>query len=175
MKKMTKGAIVTGLGVALLMGGGGTLAVWNAEQVSTAGVVAAGNLDLGAGKGTWTNDANQTIDVATYKVVPGETLTYTQPVTPTLEGDRVAATLEVTGDQDILAHNSKDITVSKPVLTGDSGQVLPTTVLTEAHSGTPVTASTTFTFSQDATGDQNAKWDFSSIGYYLEQQAPTAG
>ena len=29
MNKMAKGAIATGLGVALLIGGGGTLAIWN--------------------------------------------------------------------------------------------------------------------------------------------------
>lgn len=174
MKKMTKGAIVTGLGVALLLGGGGTLAVWNDTAVSQAGTIAAGDLALKAKDGVWTDAADQTINIATYKVVPGDKLTYTQKVTPTLDGDKLNAKLTVTGDAAILAHNSQEITVSKPTLKNVNGTVQPDTVLTKADNGKEVTASTTFTFSKDATANKKSTWDFSSIGYLMEQQAPTA-
>jgi alternate signal-mediated exported protein len=181
MKKMTKGAIVTGLGVALLLGGGGTLAVWNDTAESTAGTIASGNLDLTAKPGQWTDGAGKKITVGTeggsYKVVPGETLTYTQEVNPTLDGDKLEATLKVTGVDTLKAHNSKNITVTEPVLTNTEGKVLPSTVLTKANTkDMPVTAKTTFSFSIDADKQENTNgtWDFSKIGYYLEQKAPAA-
>jgi alternate signal-mediated exported protein len=180
MKKMTKGAIVTGLGVALLLGGGGTLAVWNGSVESTAGTVAAGNLALSADEGVWTSLYNgKSTDLHTiegHKVVPGEKLIYTQVVKPILDGDNLNATLKVDGD--LPAPGSDLITITEPVLENADGDVLPSTVLTKANTlNQPVTASTTFAFSVKA-GDpgkedhMNDKWDFSSIRYVLEQQAP---
>jgi alternate signal-mediated exported protein len=178
MKKMTKGAIVTGLGVALLLGGGGTLAVWNDSAVSQAGPVVSGDLDLKDPEaGVWTDAAGTPVTIASYKVVPGDTLTYTQTVTPILDGDKLNAKLTVTGVEALKAQESKNITISDPVLTNTAnGTVKPDTVLTKADSNKPVTAKTTFTFSKDATLRENVNetWKFSSIGYYLEQQAPTA-
>jgi alternate signal-mediated exported protein len=181
MKKMTKGAIVTGLGVALLLGGGGTLAVWNDSAVSQAGTIASGDLDLQDPKaGVWTDAAGQPVNIASYKVVPGDTLTYTQTVTPILEGDKLKAHLTVTGVEALKAHNSDYITVTEPTLTDANGKPLPDTGLTQAHSNKPVTASTTFAFSEEAGNDaakddhKTDEWGFSSIGYYLEQEAPTA-
>lgn len=46
MKKLTKGTIAAGVGVALLLGGGTTLAYWN-DSVNMAGsTIQAGNLQL---------------------------------------------------------------------------------------------------------------------------------
>jgi alternate signal-mediated exported protein len=175
MKKMTKGAIVTGLGVALLLGGGGTLAVWNDSAVSQAGSVVSGDLDLQDPQaGVWTDAAGNPVTITSYKVVPGEKLTYTQTVTPILDGDKLNAKLTVTGTQALKDQTSKNITISDPVLTDAAGKSLPSTGLTKADSNKPVTASTTFTFSKDATAHKKSTWDFSSIGYLMEQQAPTA-
>ncbi|GAA3326839.1 MULTISPECIES: alternate-type signal peptide domain-containing protein [Paeniglutamicibacter] len=52
MNKMTKGALATGLDVALLLGGGGTLAVWNKSVAEPAGTITSGDLELTAGTGT---------------------------------------------------------------------------------------------------------------------------
>jgi len=174
MKNMTKGAIVTTLGVALLLGGGGTLAVWNAEQNASAGTIAAGELSLKADAGQWTNAAGTVVNIATYKVVPGDKLTYTQPVTVTLNGSNLSATLKTTGTSVNNGFTAANVVVSQPTLRNTAGQVLPTTVLKNTQD---VTASTTFEFKSTTTGRDsvNAKYDFSSVGYYLEQQAPTAG
>lgn len=73
MNKMTKGSIATGVDVALLLGGGGTLAVWNTSVQSGAGRIAAGNLDLSAAKGVWTDAKTEIInDIGSYAVVPGD-------------------------------------------------------------------------------------------------------
>jgi alternate signal-mediated exported protein len=176
MKNMTKGAIVTGLGVALLLGGGGTLAVWNAEQTSTAGTVASGNLDMVASAGTWSSNISGPIaSIATYKIVPGEKLTYTQPLAVTLEGNNLSANVQVTGSSANNAGNpftDANITVGTPVLSNAAGKVLSTTKLTGSQT---VTASTTFEFKSTTTGRDsvNAKYDFSGIGYRIDQIAPT--
>lgn len=172
MKKMTKGAIVTGLGVALLLGGGGTLAVWNADQGSTAGTVVAGDLQLTSTGGTWTSNLSGTIaDIGSYKVVPGETLTYTQDLGITLAGDMMVAGLTVTG---ATADNGfgADVTVSDPALENAAGAILAATELTPADSGA-ATATTTFTYSESASAESmNATMDFSAINYVLTQKAP---
>ncbi|QCU76995.1 alternate-type signal peptide domain-containing protein [Citricoccus sp. SGAir0253] len=176
MKSMTKGAIVTGLGVALLLGGGGTLAVWNDAAESHAGNVVSGNLDLRADRGVWTKDG-QAVDIATHRVVPGETLTYTQQLTPILVGEGLKATLALGGADGVLAHSAGNVTVTQPVLTLDGEVLSNDEVLTAADSGKTVTASTSFAFSVDTPGreDVNRTWNFSSIGYVLTQKAPTAG
>lgn len=54
MKKTTKGAVAIGAGTLLLLGGGGTLAVWNATETVDGGTVYAGALELSdITEGTW--------------------------------------------------------------------------------------------------------------------------
>lgn len=177
MKKMTKGAIVAGLGVALLLGGGGTLAVWNADVQSNAGTIAAGDLNLRAQRASWTSDVSGPIaNINTYRVVPGETLTLTQVVDVTLRGDNLTATLVATGEGTNGANGRNlfqdgNVTVSDVTLTNGDGRVLEDTVLSE--SGT-VTAATSFTFDADNRESVNARYSFSTVRYQLQQQAPVA-
>lgn len=178
MKNMTKGALATAVGVALLLGGGGTLAVWNDQAQSNAGEIAAGNLDLEAGAGAWSSNVSGSIaDISSYRVVPGETLTYSQPLTVTLVGDKLAATLKVTGADANHGFEPGTFTLGAPTIT-KGGITLPADqVLKPGDDLSDVVASVTFAFNASTTGRQsvNATYDFSGIGYYLEQQAPTAG
>jgi alternate signal-mediated exported protein len=176
MKKMTKGAIVTGLGVALLLGGGGTLAVWNDSADSTAGGIVAGDLELTDQEtGVWRSDVTgATIsDIGSYRVVPGETLTYTQDLTVKLTGDQMVATLDHQGTG-VDNGFGNDVTVSEPVLTNAKGEVLATE-LKPSDSGT-VTATTTFDFIDrglaQTLDSTNASYDFSGVAYVLKQEAP---
>ncbi len=97
MNKLVKGAIATGAGVILLVGGGGTLATWNQGQSASMGQVVSGDLNLevntATDKGHWTNASGITINAATYKAVPGDVLTYTQDLKMTLAGDRMRGRL----------------------------------------------------------------------------------
>lgn len=43
--------MAAGFGAALLVGGGGTLAVWNATTEANAGTILSGNINLIAGTG----------------------------------------------------------------------------------------------------------------------------
>ena len=175
MNKMIKGAAVAGLGVALLLGGAGTLAVWNDAAEADAGAIVAGDLEVTAAPGEWTSNLSGTVaDISTYRVIPGESLTYSQPLTVDLVGNELEATLVVTGAAVNNGFTAANVEVSQPVLTNTAGQVLPSTILTE---DTPdeVTAAVTFTFKSSTTGQDsvNASYDVSKIGFLLEQQAPT--
>ncbi|MCC2594706.1 alternate-type signal peptide domain-containing protein [Tessaracoccus sp. OS52] len=177
MNKMIKGAVVSGVGVALLLGGGGTLAVWNSAQESSAGQIVAGDLNLEAGAGSWKSNLSGAIsDISTYRVIPGETLTYTQPLTVTLVGDELEATLKVTGASANNGFTAANVAISEPTLANSAGDVLASTVLDEDSPET-VTASTSFTFKSTTTGRDsvNATYDFAAIGYLLEQLAPSEG
>lgn len=93
MNKLVKGAIATGVGVVLLMGGAGTLAYWNAGASTGGATITAGNLSVApVANGVWKSGAT-TIDPATFRTVPGDTLTYTQNVTLSASGDNLKFTV----------------------------------------------------------------------------------
>lgn len=176
MNKMVKGAIATGVGVILLAGGGGTLATWNQANTASMGSVVAGDLNLAAGAGVWTNAAGTAIPkIADYKVVPGDTLTYTQPLTVTLTGNLMTAKLAVTGASAASGFGDNAVVSATTLTNSKNGKVLADTVLVPADSGV-VTASTTFTFKKSTTSTDatQATVDLSGIGYKLEQQAPVS-
>ncbi len=93
MNKLVKGAIATGVGVVLLMGGAGTLAYWNASANTSAATITAGNLSAtAAASGVW-KSGTTTINPATFRTVPGDVLTYTQDVTLNASGDNLKFTV----------------------------------------------------------------------------------
>lgn len=102
MNKMTKGAIAGGIGVALLLGGAGTLAYWNdSASLSAPGTITAGNLAIAAPATAPASDgwkvtngtiSNQTVaDISTFKIVPGDSLTYTKTLNVTATGNNIRA------------------------------------------------------------------------------------
>lgn len=119
MRKTTKGAIAVGAGVALLLGGAGTMAAWSvSKNLSDQSGVTAGNLDLtlntAGAKWYWglttinttTNavtcsgpDTNNQITggIATVKLVPGDCVVYVTPATVVASGNHLTANLAVTG------------------------------------------------------------------------------
>jgi alternate signal-mediated exported protein len=103
MNKLTSGAIVGTLGIALLLGGAGTFATWNQSTTANVGTVASGTLTIASsGTPTWKNisaDAPSTIaNIASYKIVPGDTLEMTQVFTVAASGDNLKATLNYSPD-----------------------------------------------------------------------------
>ncbi len=147
MNKLAKGAVATALGTALLLGGAGTLALWNDSADLGAGQdIASGVLTLDAATGTW--DANPAL------WVPGDAITYTTTVSIVAQGDNLAAELSVdpasiTGSPALLAALDTTLAVSDVAggaLTPVAGQDNVFTVVpTDATSGAPVTATVTVT------------------------------
>lgn len=100
MDKKTKGAIAAGAAALLLAGGAGTFATWNDSKTLNAGTVTAGQLKFTgtpAGewyKGTDTSEATGTkVTISTYRIVPGDVLTYKATADFIAQGDNLNATL----------------------------------------------------------------------------------
>lgn len=86
MNKLVKGSVAAAAGIALLMGGAGSLALWNDQVSVNAGSVSSGTLDIApVAGGGWDQD----IDF----IVPGDSLTYTKNFTVTAIGDNLEAEL----------------------------------------------------------------------------------
>lgn len=97
MNKLIMGSIAGAAGVALLLGGAGTFALWNSEADIDAATITAGTLTVATSNGVWTDQTSATnaIDITDYEIVPGDTLTYTTEVLFNAIGDNLNATLSV--------------------------------------------------------------------------------
>ena len=78
--KMIKGSLAGATGVALLMGGFGTYALWSDSATMAPAQVTSGTLDVSAGTASWT-DQNGAWTPGTHLMVPGDTVTRTQNFT----------------------------------------------------------------------------------------------
>jgi alternate signal-mediated exported protein len=100
MNKLIKGSVAAATGIVLLMGGAGSLALWNDTQAVNGGTVSTGELDIAlTGTGAWkdiSSDAPNTTWATTDKLVPGDTITYTQDVAVKASGKNIKATLAYT-------------------------------------------------------------------------------
>lgn len=147
MNKFTKASIATGAGIVLLLGGGGTLAYWNAEAGAGAGTINAGTLAITAGAaGTW-EDQNGSIDPSTFLVVPGDTLTFTRTFTIEATGDNLVADLSV-DDAGILPQDWDDELTTTAVYSVDGGAT-SITQITDANDGQTLTVVVTLAFAFD--------------------------
>lgn len=169
MNRMSKGAVAVGVGIVLLLGGGGTFAYWNASVASSGGTIAAGDLNLVAnGTGAWTDRNGATVDISSYKVVPGDLLTYTQKLDVTLVGNKIAANLTVDAPAATGNFTATNIKTGAITLTNSAGGAI-TNPLTASASG--MTAKTTFEFLSSTVNrdDVNATYDFSKVAFKLQQ------
>ena len=132
MNKMVKGSVAGAAGIALLMGGFGTYALWQ-DHIDTPGsTVTSGSLDIAATAPVWDNANTAAPDDWTADqdlMVPGDKITRTQEFTLTGTGKRLTGTVTLGGadisktggtttDQDALD-------VSVVVTSGDSTKIVP--------------------------------------------------
>jgi alternate signal-mediated exported protein len=151
MNKTTKGALASGVGVLLLLGGAGTMAFWSDSKTIPGGAINAGHLRIiadGTNKGCdpWKLDSGEDAPV-TYSVgdplVPGDVLTRDCAFTVQAVGDHLRATVGIsavnfTGGNFAGALNAS---VSDVAIDGT-----PVTSFTEADDGGKLTAGVTITF-----------------------------
>ena len=167
---LIKGTAAIAVGAALLLGGGGTLASWNASATGTPGTVAAGDLNVTAATGVWKDHNDATItNIANYKVVPGDKLTYTQELDVTLIGDKMAATVAAVGATPANGFTAANVIVTAPALTVDGAAVS-----NPLRASTTVTATITFEFKSSTTGrsDVTKTYNFNNVSFTLDQVAP---
>lgn len=99
MNKLVKGSIAGAVGIALLLGGAGTFALWNGTANVAAGSVASGTLTIASNNATavWRDispdKTASTIDISTFKIVPGDTIELTQSIKVTATGNNLRAVL----------------------------------------------------------------------------------
>lgn len=183
MKKTTKGALAVGAAAALLMGGAGSLALWNDSEETPASTISSGTLDIALvpGTGTWTDistDSNKpgAIDPATFKMVPGDTLQYDASFTVTADGDNLAAT--ITADQSSITRTAGLTEANTPVVVSAkvNGAELPGTTITERNNGNTVDVRMTLTFDPSTTGQvgQGGTVNLDKFRVNLQQVRPTA-
>ncbi len=100
MNKMIKGSIAGATGVALLMGGFGTYALWT-DTESIAGSVTSGELDIvSAGTATYEDvsaDATSATWSASTLMVPGDKVEMTQPLDVNATGKNLQAKVSLNG------------------------------------------------------------------------------
>lgn len=177
MKKTTKASIATATGIALLLGGGGSLAYWNASaNTGTATTIQAGTLTVTAvNSGQWTKSFNggtaSNVTIGTVQMVPGDKLVYTQTFNVVANGQSLYFTITPTdptlGASTLNSRLTK--TMSAPTLTSADSSVALTGVTAGVYKVVPAngqgTAVVTVTWtiewpfgtSADITADNAAK------------------
>jgi alternate signal-mediated exported protein len=156
MNKLTSGAIVGTLGIALLLGGAGTFAMWNTSTSADAGTVASGTLTIAnSGAATWKNVSADAVaggvaipSIAAYKIVPGDKVQMTQSFTIAATGDNLKATFSY-----------DDLTIgttgTDAAATAANVALKTASTITMTATGTGLTAGTaanTFTVAPNASG-----------------------
>jgi len=98
MNNILKGTIAGAAGIALLLGGAGTFALWNSSASVDGGTIVAGDLEVtsSATAGSWTvNGGAPRATLDGYAVVPGDVIVYSKAMSITAEGDNLVATLGI--------------------------------------------------------------------------------
>ncbi len=183
MNKLVKGSIAGAAGVALLLGGAGTFAVWNDTVSLTNPNIQSGQLSIdrvGAnGNGKWMDgatDVTTKIADGTYRIVPGTTLKYTERLNVTAIGDNLSASLtvpalsELTTAQDLAPYVTTTLEVNDNVIAG--GEVL---TFTSNAAAQPLDVEITLDFVESYNGaalgqlGQNSTLDLSDVTFTLTQ------
>jgi alternate signal-mediated exported protein len=155
MKKLVSAAIVGAAGIALIVGGAGSFALWNKTATVNAGAVSAGVLSIApSGTSSWSDVSTATAkpiaSIADFKMVPGDTVQFSQVVTVNATGNNLSANLTF-DNATIVATTASDIALKAA------------TVYSLVASGTGVTASGVgngFTVAPTATGTSQVTLTF---------------
>jgi len=145
------------------------------------GTIVAGDLDIESlADGVWTNGTTE-IKIADYRIVPGDTLTYTQNLLVTATGDNIQAqaalgtasftTSSAPADAKLADFLSKNTTVTAVV-----GTASLTGFTFTALSAKTVTATVTINFPSGTSGDENGaklgSVNLADVGVVLTQVIP---
>lgn len=156
-------ALAAGALGLLLLGGAGTFALWSDEESIDAGDITDGELTLAVAGGAWTQGGDP-VDIATFRMVPGDTITYQATVTPTIVGDNLSATLTST-----VPGGGEFWTIAATLPDG-------TIALTEADSGVAVPVEIDVTLPVGSSNDsQTEVLDLEALTLSLEQVDPSGG
>lgn len=164
MNKATKGALAAAAAAAILAGGAGTMAAWNASSSLGSGSVTAGQMNIeqvGTGSWHWNTPGGAVFNPGSDKLVPGDTVVYVGDYKITAVGTNLKATLT-------------------PTLGGVSGTLLPyltvgnvggtAATITAGDNNTTKQVGTTITFNAGTTGSDGATTTASLAGSTITLQ-----
>ncbi|WP_167139200.1 alternate-type signal peptide domain-containing protein [Diaminobutyricimonas sp. TR449] len=158
MNKLVKGSIAGAAGIALLLGGASTFALWNANATVAVGSIEAGTLALKSNTdGGWTKDITAW--------VPGDSDTYTETFVINAVGDNLQA--ELSADF-ALPVNTAGVTavptfVVTPIGTAPAA-TLSGGVYTLGNGSYDVTLSLAVNFAAGAVGDNSSQGATVTLG-----------
>jgi alternate signal-mediated exported protein len=170
-KKVMIAAIAGGIGIALLLGGAGSLAYWT-DNSATSQEIQTGSLALGAVTEQWTvQNGAGTAQSFTGPIVPGDVLTTTVSVPVAVTGQNMKAKLDVT---DAIVDGDAALETALQVKVVSVNGAAGSTATVAKDATIPVVISVTFPFG--TTGQYNdlevAKAVFSAK--YTLTQVPAA-
>lgn len=162
MKKSTKALVAAAAGSALLLGGAGSLALWNADTSLDGVTLNSGELKLGeADCSAWQlTGGGQTVDLGDKLLVPGDVVSKTCTSAITATGANLLANVTTDGpvfDRDVSEFASIDESYS----VGDREDA---TTVTSADGGEDLVTTVTVTFK--STSDNRAQAATAELGDY---------
>jgi len=176
MNKLVKGSIASAAGIALLLGGAGTLALWNDSSSIADTTVNSGKLTLA----TSITDGWDTIPAL---IVPGDTFSYSADLVVTAAGDNLEAVLSL--DEGSIAAatagNSADEDLADELVVVVDHGTLPAGVTFDSVAGTfsvspsvgtitiPVSVEVTLPGNVSDLVAQNGHVSFTGFGFVLQQ------
>lgn len=181
MKKVTKATIAAAAAGVLLLGGAGTVALWSGTGTINAGTVTTGHLTLDAtADGTWEDTSadavNPTFVPGTDRLVPGDTVVYSQIVTIGADGKNLKGALTVGDLASVVPADLTDhVTVTVAPKPTDSKLTVVGNVVSFAEPGNfdvPVTITVAFAEgTENSTPDttMNDPVDLNALSLKLDQ------
>jgi len=163
MNKLVKGSIAGAAGIALLLGGAGTLASWNDSATVDGGSISAGTLTIVSNPGSndgWQLNGTGTIedDASDFTIVPGASLTYTATFDVTAIGDTLTADIALAPTAITAASTDANDVALASFLTDSAAFTVDgvtATSITAAPGTKTVVVTTTITFADGAAGAEN--------------------
>lgn len=149
-----KGTVAAAAGVAVLLGGAGTFALWNQSGAIGTAATETGSLTAEFGAMAWqdttTGAGNPIAKIEDFRMVPGDTVVGTSTIDVTATGENllVDAALDT-------ADNALPSGVTATVVLSDGSTTGETLELTGSNDGAEhqLTATVTLTFAANAEGD----------------------
>jgi len=163
MNSFVKGGIAAAAGLALLLGGAGSLAYWSDTESLNAGTVNSGTLTLDSNAdGAW--------DETITNIVPGDVITYTETFDIEAVGDNLDAELSTNIGLLTVGIAGVDVDETFTLLDSDSN---PVSAVGGVYELTPDTYTLTVeivvTFPWAETGGMDASLDLTDIEISLTQ------
>lgn len=173
-KGTLKGTVAVAAGLVVLLGGAGSFALWNAhgglgDTESSTGHLTA-DFDATTWKDVTPGHEKDSVDISSFRLVPGDVLKGTTQITVDAVGDNLVVRPEITGaDGGPITQNlPADVTIDA-TLTDAEGQ--PVTELSEGTS--TLTANVTLSYDVDGGNEgMNQPIKLQDVNINLQQVAP---